>query len=284
MTVATLIHLAILLSITLIVLSFGLLCTWREATSLFRNPSLLLRSLLSMNVILPLFVVLLVSVFSFRPPVAIALLTLSVSPVPPFLPLKQRKLVGHHEYIYGLLGATSLLAIVLAPVTIFLIGLMLSHEADISPIKIARMVALTVLLPFALGLVLRKRLPSFAERASPIANKSGVLLLVLAIIPVVIKMWPEMISLIGDGTLLAIIAFVVVGLIAGHLLGGPDPARRSVLALSTATRHPGVALVIATGIFPDNKLIAPAIIIYLIVATIASAPYVIWRKRRYKPA
>jgi bile acid:Na+ symporter, BASS family len=284
MSVADLIHIAILLSIMLIVLSFGLLCTWRDATSLFRNPSLLVRSLLSMNVILPLFIAILVSVFTFRQPVGIALLALAVSPVPPFLPLKQRKLVGHHEYIYGLLGATSLLSIVLAPATILLIGLAFSHQADISPMKIARMVALTSLLPFALGLVLRHRLPAFAERASPIANKAGILLLVVAFVPVVIKMCPEIISLIGDGTLLAIIAFVAVGLLAGHLLGGPDPADRTVLALATATRHPGVAVVIATGIFPDNKLIAPAIIIYLIVGTIASAPYGIWRKRQVKPA
>jgi bile acid:Na+ symporter, BASS family len=283
MTVAQIIHLAILLSIMLIVLSFGMLCTWRDATSLFRNPSLLLRSLLSMNVILPLFIAIMVGVFSFRPPVAITLLALAVSPVPPFLPLKQRKLVGHHDYIYGLLGATSLLSIVLAPLTVAIYRLAFSHETSIiDPFGIARMVALTVLLPFAVGLVLHRRAPAFAERASPIANKIGIVLLVLAFVPVLIKMWPQMISLIGDGTLLLIIAFVAVGLAAGHLLGGPVAADRTILALSTATRHPGVALVIATGFFPDDKLIAPALIIYLLLGAIVSAPYGMWRKRQLK--
>ncbi len=279
MSIEQFIHLGILLSIMLIVLSFGMLCTWRDATSLFRNPPLLLRSLLSMNVILPLFIGILVAIFHFRAPVAITLLALAVSPVPPFLPLKQRKLVGHHDYIYGLLGATSLLSIVLAPITVALYGLVFSRETSINPLGIARMVGLTVLLPFALGLVLHERAPAFATRASPIANKVGIGLLVLVFLPVLVKMWPQMMSLIGDGTLLAIIAFVAVGLLAGHFLGGPVEADRTILALSTATRHPGVALVIATGIFPDDKLIAPALIIYLLLGAIVSAPYGKWRQR-----
>jgi bile acid:Na+ symporter, BASS family len=283
MTIAQLIHLGILLSIMLIVLSFGMLCTWRDATSLFRNPSLLLRSLLSMNVILPVFIAVLVGLFAFRAPISIMLLALAVSPVPPFLPLKQRKLVGHHDYIYGLLGASSLLVIVLAPLTVAVFGMIFEHETKIEPLGIAKMVALTVLLPFALGLVLHHRAPAFSDRASPIANKLGIGLLLLVFLPVVVKSWPQVISLIGDGTVLAIIAFVLVGLAAGHLLGGPVEADRTILALSTATRHPGVALVIVTAMRPDDKLIGPALIIYLLVSAIVSAPYGAWRKRAHKP-
>jgi BASS family bile acid:Na+ symporter len=91
-----------------------------------------------------------------------------------------------------------------------------------------------------------------------------------------------MISLIGDGSLLAIVAFVAVGLAIGHLLGGPDPDDRTTFALATATRHPGVALVIAAGIFPGGTLVAPALMLYLLVTAIASAPYVMWRKRRHR--
>jgi BASS family bile acid:Na+ symporter len=266
----------------LIVLSFALLATWRDATSLFRNPSQLLRSLLAMNVLLPLFAASLVAVFALRPPVAIALIALSVSPVPPFLPQKQLKLVAHQEYVFGLLGATSLLTVVLAPLTIALIGLAFSLRTDIAPAAIGRIVALTVLIPFALGLIMRRLIPTFALRASPLVSKAGILLLVVALVPVLIKMWPAMVSLIGDGTLVVIVAFVAVGLGVGHLLGGADPDDRTVLALATATRHPGVALVICAGIFPAEKLVAPALMLYLLVGAIVSVPYVRWRKRQHK--
>jgi bile acid:Na+ symporter, BASS family len=265
----------------LIVLSFALLATWHDATSLLSKPSQLLRSLLAMNVLLPLFAAASVAVFALRPPVAIALLALSVSPVPPFLPQKQLKLVERQEYVYGLLATTSLLSIVLAPLTIVLIGFAFSRKVSIEPVAIGRIVALTVLIPFALGLIIRRLRPTIALRASPLASRAGIVLLVAAFVPVIITMWPAMISLIGDGTLLAIVAFIVVGLALGHLLGGPEPDDRTALALATATRHPGVALVIAAGSFPDEKLVAPALLLYLLVGAIASAPYVRWRKRRH---
>jgi BASS family bile acid:Na+ symporter len=277
--IADFIRIAVLLSIMLIVLGFALLCTWSDATSLFRNRGLLLRSLLAMNVILPMFAAALAAIFTLRPVIEVVLIALAVSPVPPFLPLKQSKLVGHHEYIYGLLGATSLLTIVLAPVTVTLIGLVFSRHTSIAHMAIARIVGSTALVPFALGLFIHRANPNLAFRVSPIASKVGMALLLAALVPVFIKEWPGMISLIGDGTVLAIIAFVVVGLAAGHWLGGPNPNTRTVLALATATRHPGVALIIANANLPDEKLVAPAVLLYLLVSAITSAPYVMWRKR-----
>ena len=282
MSLAQLIKAVILVSVMLIVLSFALLATWRDATSLFRKPSLLLRSLLAMNVLLPLFAAASVALFALRPAVSIALIALAASPVPPFLPQKQLKLVVDQEYVFGLLGATSLLTVVLAPLTIALIGLAFSLQTHIAPAAIGRIVALTVLIPFALGLIIRRLIPTFALRASPLVSKAGILLLVVALVPVLITMWPAMVSLIGDGTLVVIVAFVAVGLGVGHLLGGANPDDRTVLALATATRHPGVALVICAGIFPAEKLVAPALMLYLLVGAIASAPYVRWRKRQHK--
>jgi BASS family bile acid:Na+ symporter len=279
MSIADLIRVAVLLSIMLIVLGFALVCSWRDATSLFRNPPLLLRSLLSMNVLLPLFAAIAVAVFSLRPVIEVVLIALSVSPVPPFLPLKQSKIAGHNEYIYGLLGASSLLNVVLAPLTVLILAMAFSRHATVPAAGIARIVALTVLVPFALGLLIHHLKPALADRAAPIASKAGIALLVLAVVPVFIKMWSPMMSLVGDGTLLAMVAFVVVGLAVGHFLGGPDPANRSILALATATRHPGVALVIATQNFPEAKLVAPAVLLYLLVCTIATLPYVAWRKK-----
>jgi bile acid:Na+ symporter, BASS family len=282
MSVIDLIRVAVLLSIALIVIGFALLSTWRDATSLFRQPSLLLRSLLAMNVILPLFAVLVVKFFTLRPAIEIVLICLAVSPVPPFLPQKQLKVAGHHEYIYGLLGATSLLSVVLVPVTIALIGAAFSRATHVSPGAVVRVVALTVLIPFAIGLLVHHLKPDLAVRLSGPLNKAGMALLVLALVPVLIKMWPGIVALVGDGTLIAIIAFIAVGLAAGHVLGGPQSSTRSVLALATATRHPGVALVIATANFPDDKqLILPALLLYLVVCTIISAPYVIWRRRQH---
>ena len=78
---------------------------------------------------------------------------------------------------------------------------------------------------------------------------------------------------------MALAAFVLVGLAVGHFLGGPGEDDRTVLAIATASRHPGMAIAVATASFPEQKLVTPAVIMYLIVCGLVSLPYVRWRKR-----
>jgi bile acid:Na+ symporter, BASS family len=89
MTIAHLVLSTELLSSVLIVFDFGLRSTVRDATTLFRHPLLLVRSVLATSVLMPLFAASIVAVFSLRPAIGIALIALAVSPVPPFLPGQQ---------------------------------------------------------------------------------------------------------------------------------------------------------------------------------------------------
>lgn len=280
MDLAQLMRVTVIASIVLITFSLGLRSTPNDAMFLLREPRLLFRSLLAMNVVLPLFAILLVKAFDLNPAVKIALVALAVSPVPPFLPGKQLRLVNRESYVYGLLVAVSLLAIVLVPLTIALLNSVFASDLQIAPAAVARVVAITVLLPLILGMLVRHRLPEFAARAAPHANRLGTALLMLALVLLLVATWRAMSSLIGDGTLLAIALFVATGLAVGHLLGGPDADDRSVLALATSSRHPGVALAIATANFPDQKLVPAALVLYLLVNALVSAPYTVWRKRR----
>ena len=87
-------------------------------------------------------------------------------------------------------------------------------------------------------------------------------------------------SFVGDGTVLIIAAVAAIGLAIGHWLGGLDPDDRQSIALSTASRHPAVALAVAAvgGAEPKREL--AAILLYLIVAGVISLPYVQWRRRQ----
>ena len=57
-----------------------------------------------------------------------------------------------------------------------------------------------------------------------------------------------------------------------------------MLALSAATRHPGVAMAIASANFPDIRETVPAIFLYVLVSAIATAPYFMWRKKSHAAA
>jgi BASS family bile acid:Na+ symporter len=76
----------------------------------------------------------------------------------------------------------------------------------------------------------------------------------------------------------------VVALVVGHLLGGSAPEERSVLALSTATRHPGVAMAVASAVTPDPKPIAAAVLLAVLVSAVVAFPYVKWSARRVHAA
>ena len=88
-------------------------------------------------------------------------------------------------------------------------------------------------------------------------------------------------SMIGNGTLLVLALFAAVGLAVGHWLGGGEADNRTVLALATSARYPAVALAIAGANFQEQKAVLGVIVIYLVVGTVVSLPYVWWRKRRH---
>jgi BASS family bile acid:Na+ symporter len=281
MELETLIPLVLKTSIFMTVFGLALNATMDDALYLFRRPSELVRSLLSMNVIMPLFAAALAAAFNLHPAVEIALVTLAVSPVPPILPKKELKAGGHASYAIGLLAAAALLAIVFVPTAVELLGRVFGRSAHISVATIAQLVLLTVLLPLAAGIAVRHFAPALADRiARPISLVAAVLLIASAL-PIVFTAWPAITSLIGNGTIIAIAAFVIFGLTAGHLLGGPEEEDRTVLALSTASRHPGIALAIASASFPGEKLVLGAVLLYLIVNAILSLPYLNWRRRHH---
>ena len=78
---------------------------------------------------------------------------------------------------------------------------------------------------------------------------------------------------------LAVVAFVLLALTWGHLLGGKDPEARTLLANESATRNPAFALLIAHTSFPDARIF-PVLIPYLVAFLIIKATYGVWRRQR----
>jgi BASS family bile acid:Na+ symporter len=211
--------------------------------------------------------------------VKVAFVAMAVSPVPPILPGKQLTLGGRARYVYGLLVAASVAAVVLVPCAVEILARLFHREAHIGVGVVARLVGATVLLPLVVGLAVRHFAPGPAERVGPWASRVGTVLLVAGLLPILVAAWPGVVSLIGDGAILAMAVVVAAGLAAGHWLGGPNPDDRTALAIASSMRHPGVALAIARLNFPQEKLVAAAVLLFLLVSVIMTLPYGAWRKR-----
>ena len=138
MTAAQLIHLGIQASIVLLVLGFGLHATWRDVTYFFRHPRRLARAVCSIYIIMPAVAVILALAFDLNPEVKLALVMLSLSPVPPFLPGKALKAGGEESYTIGLLTVMSLLAFILIPVILSVLGVILSRQLEAPLLELSR--------------------------------------------------------------------------------------------------------------------------------------------------
>jgi BASS family bile acid:Na+ symporter len=279
MSSSAIILLAVKASLALTVLGIGLRSTPRDATYLLRHRALLARSFLAMNVLMPLLALWLALVFALHPAVRLALVALALSPVPPFLPNKAVRFGGDGSYVVGLFVAASLAAVVVVPISVSLLGALFGMPFQMRPAVIAKLVGASVLLPIAIGMGIGRLAPAVADRAAGPVTRVATIVLVAALIPLLIASWPAMRSLLGNGTLVAIVVMTLAGLGVGHLLGGPRREHRTVLALATASRHPAVAIVIVTANFPGEKLVAAAVVLAVIVGAIASTPYTVWSKR-----
>jgi bile acid:Na+ symporter, BASS family len=273
------IMLALQVSILSTVLSIGLNATTTDLLYLLRRPGLLARSLLAVFVIMPVLAVALVRIFDFSRPVEIVLVALAISPVPPILPNKETKAGGQRSFGVGLMAILALVAIVAVPASVEVLGLYFGRPVAIAPVAIAAVILKTVLVPITAGMAIRAALPALATRLDKIVSLIAKVLLPVAILALLAGTFSAIWALVGPLTLLAMTIFCVAGLGIGHLLGGPDPEHAVVLALSTACRHPAIALAVAATNFPDLHFGA-LIVLYVLVNTIIGIPYIAWNTRQ----
>ena len=270
MNLQTLIPLLLKASIFLTVFALGLQATIADATYLFRRPRLLIPGFLSIDVTMPLLALLLVMTLNLHPAVKVALVVLSVSPVPPIFPKKELKAGGEEDYTVGLLVATVVLAIAVIPITMEIFGKISGEALHMSALSVAIIVFKTVLTPLLLGIALRAVASKLADRMAKPVSSIAAVILILSALPALFVLIRNNLPLLVNGTLLAMTVFALVGYFVGHLFGGPDPRDRPVLAAATASRHPGLALAIAHANFPEQKLVVPTVILYVIVSGVVT--------------
>jgi bile acid:Na+ symporter, BASS family len=273
-----LIMLSLQASIFLTVFGYGLQATTDDVLYVVCRPAVLLRSFAAMFVFMPLVAVIVTAVFDFHPAVEIALVAIAISPIPPLLPQRVVKAGGGASYGIGLMATAALLSIVFIPLAVHFIGRFFNEPFAISAIAVAGLALLTVVAPLAAGMTFRAVASTLADRIQKPVALIALVLLGLGVLAILIAAFPAVLALVGNGTIVVIVAFVVVGLAVGHVLGGQERDNQIVLAISTACRHPAIALAIANATYPQEKLVIGAILLYLLLNIVVSIPYVKWQR------
>jgi BASS family bile acid:Na+ symporter len=283
MTVQQLVGLALQAGILLTVFGFGLQATIADILYLTRRPALLARSLGAMFLIMPLIAIILAKMLALRPAVEIAMIALAISPIPPLLPAKGGKAGGHSSYALGLMAIVALSSIVIVPLGLQILGRYSAQPFRMPAGGIANVMLMTALLPLALGMAVRAFLPAVADRIAQPMGRVAKLLLTAGVLALLLAGLPAVLRLIGNGTVMAIAAFVAAGLAVGHFAGGSQADQQIVLALSTSSRHPAIALAIARVNFPDEPNLGATVFLFLLVGGLVGARYLAWQRRRRQP-
>lgn len=260
-----------------VMLALGLAIVPRELASVRSRAGLVLKALVAVLVVVPLCAVAVVPLFGLPRWLEIGVVLMAVCPGAPVALQRSLGAGANRAFAPALQLLVASLAVVSLPASIGILNWWYQGHAWVDPRDVARQVFVAQLLPLGLGLTARHLWPDRAVWLQPRLARFGTGLLLVVAVVIVAVVAP---AVMGTGARLAMASALVtvLALAAGHALGGPEPATRTAVAISSAARNPGLALMVAT-LNPAPPEVGAVIMTYLLVSAVTIAPYVAWRLR-----
>ena len=247
---------------------------------LWRRPPELLRDLLAVLILVPLWAVFLVKVVPLSPVVRggllIAVLAVGIGPVAGLKRMGPKATNASEALDLNLIVLA--LSMIFVPIAFVIVGVLFHRAVHVGAGAVAKVVLGRALLPLLLGLGAARLFPRAAAAAGPWLAKILNVVLLLTVALAIVATWKNMAAVGGVGWLVCA-AVAVGGVIIGHLLGGPDQDARGVVAAASAMRFPALALVLAAAL-PESQRVIPVVIVYAVVAFLAATTYGLVMSRR----
>lgn len=278
-----------LVALTLFSLMFslGLSLTPAEATSLWKQPGLLLRSVLAVVILPPLVAIpagLLLPEASLLRAVVLAL---AVAPGAPLSTTRSALAGGSIAAAASLQVTVSVLAVVTVPLWAVVYnavfpatGTLIPGTIVADPLAVAKIVAVVQLIPIGIGILIRKVLPELANRFEPNVTKIANILFVALILVLLVNLLDLLLG-VGYLPFLLAIPVMAIWLTLGHFLGGTDQGNRSVFAIASIARNIGLAILLLQLNLPSENVeeALPLVLVFLMVGFIAGSIYSVLSKK-----
>jgi BASS family bile acid:Na+ symporter len=264
-------------------LGLGLPAGIRELIA--RRRVLLLRVLLGSCFLVPLVAVLLLEIplsELLSGPARFGLALMAICPSAPLTLRKAGKAGGSSPLAATLQVSAALAAIVSIPLMAALLTALHGVKGwDILPQQVAGQIGTSQILPLALGMLVRRQWPLWAERRCALFDRLANLLLLIVVAAVLLKTGHLLIPFMSRNLLaLAFMAALVIASMAiGFLLAGEDNEEQTTAALVSSMRNPGLALLFAGLYAPRMEGLKLAILVYVLVTVVVHLPFLRWRRQ-----
>ena len=260
-----------------IMFGVGLGVTLADLRWIWQRPAPMLRALCSVLIVVPLIALVVCRSLGLPRLAEIGIVLMSISPGAPIALRRSLGAGGHRAFAPSLQICVALLAVGSLPLSIWLLDLYYQGNATVSSWHVAKQVFIAQLLPIGVGVAFRRLKPALATRIDAPVGRLGTILLVVLAVLALIDVW-QLTADAGLRVASAIVLVTIGALAAGHWLGGPEPAKRTAVAISSAARNAGLALLVAT-VNKAAPQVEATILAYLAISVFALVPYVFWRRR-----
>jgi BASS family bile acid:Na+ symporter len=259
-TLSKIVPIAMLTFVLSSMLSMGLSLTVGQILAPLRNHRLIALALLANFVVMPFAAFGIGKMLRLDEPLGIALLLLGTASGAPFLPLLTRISKGNLAFSVGLMVLLMVVTVAYMPLVLplFLEGV------SVDPVKIGRSLLFLMMMPLAIGLLVKARLSGLATKVQPSLGRVSILSLALLIVLLLITNTQNVLTLYGTRGVLASILFIAAGSGIGWVLGGPQSDARGVMALGTAQRNIAAALVVGGQNFNDPKVVVMVVVVAIV--------------------
>jgi bile acid:Na+ symporter, BASS family len=241
-------HALLIAFLVSVMISIGLEVTLGEYIAALRDKRLLISALFANFVVVPLLGLLLAKVLPMPANIETAFLLLAAAPGALFAINFTRNMRDSVPVAAALLFLLTILSLLFTPpLARFLLNsdraLTLRYDRAIWALF------LYIFLPMLVGLILNRWAHPVALRLrKPMSICAGVCFVLEIVFTASLK--SAAMKQVGINGLCAMLILVIIGMIAGWLLGGPDDGMRRVLTINTSLRNVALCLAIASRSFP----------------------------------
>ena len=266
------------LFVTSSMLGMGMSLTVTQILRPLKAPGRVVVALAANFVLVPLLAWLITLVLPLDQPLKTGLLILAASAGAPFLPKLVLGAKGDVAYAVGLMVLLMVTTVIYLPLVLPL----LLQGVSVSAWAILKSLVALMLVPLAVGLLIRSNSAETGERWASVMNKvSSIAMLALLVLGLGLNV-SNIIDLVGSFGFLALLLVIGGALLIGALLGGRERGARSVMTLGTAQRNVSAAIVVASQNFAGT-ITLPYVLVAAIVLLLVLLP-VARRMGRVRPS